>query len=55
MLFGVFPITIRGKETRIFLEYSVKIFHEHIYLLSRFFGAKHPNKGAIAETRDYER
>ena len=25
-----------------------------IYLVSRFFGAKNPNKGTIAEMRDYE-
>ena len=25
-----------------------------IYLFSRFFGEKHPNKGTIAEMRDYE-
>ena len=25
-----------------------------IYLFSRFFGTKHPNKGTIADIRDYE-
>ena len=50
MLFGVFPLTIRDKETR----NLQRSFINSIYLFSRFFGAKYPNKRAIAEMRDYE-
>ena len=52
MLFGVLPLIIRGKETR--NHFSVKTFMNSIYLFCRFFGGKHPNKGTIAEMRDYE-
>ena len=51
MLFGVPSLIIRGKVTLII---SNRSFMNSIYPFGRFFGAKHPNKGTIAEMRDYE-
>ena len=34
---------------------SVSCDYDSIYLFGRFFGAKHPNEGAITEMRDYYR